>query len=213
MFYGVSHIDIPVSDLDRATSLWRDAIGCQEFKRGEGFIDLDSGSIRLRLVQVERVEHPVSVRVTVRDVPEAYATLVQAGAQPLYEAIRTPALELMASVADPDGHSIVLWRELTEDEYDFVPELPKEGEWHSDAEALLVKLLGHVPALFRALARRKATRNIEYLAATDRSAVTREHVIRGFILSSARITRYRLVDPLKHCGIDPERYQAEFESD
>jgi catechol 2,3-dioxygenase-like lactoylglutathione lyase family enzyme len=213
MFYGVSHLDIPVTDLDRARSFWRDVIGCTEVKQGEGFADLDSGSIRLRLLQVARVEHPVSVRVAVRDVAEAYAALVQAGARPLYEAMRTPALELMACVADPDGHSIVLWRELTEDEYDFVPDLPKEGEWRAEAEELLVKLLAHVPALFRALARRKVTRNVEYLASTDHSPVTREHVIRGYILSSARITRYRLVEPLKRCGIDPERYRAEFETD
>lgn len=212
MFYGVSHLDIPVTDLARAAALWRDVIGCQEAKQGDGFVDLDSGSIRLRLVQVARVEHPVSVRVSVRDVPEAYATLLQAGARPLYEVMRTPALELTASVADPDGHSIVLWRELTEDEYDFVPALPKEGEWLADAEELLIKLLAHVPALFRALARRKVTRNVEYLAATDHSPVTREHVIRGYILSSAKITRYRLVEPLQRCGIDPERYRAEFDA-
>ena len=76
-----------------------------------------------------------------------------------------------------------------------------------------MQLLAYVPALFRALARRKVTRNVEHLASSDRSPVTREHVIRGYILSSARITRHRLVEPLRHCGIDPERYRAEFETD
>ncbi|MFO7653172.1 MAG: hypothetical protein R6X25_05045, partial [Candidatus Krumholzibacteriia bacterium] len=55
-------------------------------------------------------------------------------------------------------------RRLTEDEWNFVPELPKQGEWYPDAEDLLQRLLGHVPALFRMLARRKVTRVVEELA-------------------------------------------------
>jgi catechol 2,3-dioxygenase-like lactoylglutathione lyase family enzyme len=211
MFFGVSHVDVPVTDLARAVAFWRGVIGLNEARRGDGFVDLDSGSVTLRLIQVPHVEHPVSLRVNVPDVQAAYDILVRAGAQPQYEPMRTPALELLASVLDPDGHKVVVWRELTEDEYDFVPALPKEGEWEKPAEALLVALLAHVPALFRALARRKVTRNVEYLASTARSAVTREHVIRGYILSSAKITRYRLVEPLRQCGVDPEKYRAEFD--
>ena len=52
---------------------------------------------------------------------------------------------------------------------------------------------------------------VEFLAGEDRSIVTREHVIRGYILSSAKITRYRLVEPLRAEGIDPDKYQAEFD--
>jgi catechol 2,3-dioxygenase-like lactoylglutathione lyase family enzyme len=212
MFFGVSHIDIPVADLARAQAFWGDALGLNPAKRGEGFVDLDSGSVLLRLVEVGRVEHPVSVRVNVRDVQAAYDALLQAGARSLYEPMRTPALELVACVADPDGHSVAVWRELTEDEYGFTPELPKQGEWQADSEALLKSLLSPVPALFRALARRKVTRVVEELAGNDRSPVTREHVIRGYILSSAKITRYRLIEPLRENGIDPDRYRDEFEA-
>lgn len=210
MFFGLSHVDVPVTNLDRAEAFWKDVVGFREAKRGEGFVDLDAGTAAMRLVQVARVEHPVSLRVNVSDVRGAYDVLLKAGGRPLYEPLRTTSLELVASVADPDGHSVLVWRELTEDEYDFVPDLPKEGEWREDAEALLVALLGHVPALFRALARRKVTRIIEELA--GRSQVTREHVIRGYILSSAKITRYRLVEPLRKQGIDPDRYREEFEA-
>jgi predicted enzyme related to lactoylglutathione lyase len=212
MFYGVSHVDLPVTDLKRAERFWIDIVGLAAGKRGEGFVDLDSGSITLRLVEVARVEHPVSLRVSVRDVQAAYDALLAAGARPLYEPMRTPGLELMASVADLDGHTLGLWRDLTEDEYGFTPELPKQGEWQADSEALLKSLLSHVPALFRALARRKVTRVVEELAGNDHSPVTREHVIRGYILASAKITRYRLIEPLRKCGIDPDSYREEFDA-
>lgn len=212
MFFGVSHVDVPVTDLARAEHFWGGTVGLQPARRGEGFVDLDSGSVTLRLVQVARVEHPATLRVNVRDVPGAFAALQAAGARALYEPMRTPALELVACVADPDGNSVILWRELTEDEYGFTPELPKQGEWQADAEALLVALLAHVPALFRALARRKVTRVVEELADNDHSSVTREHVIRGYILSSAKITRYRLIEPLRKNGIDPDHYRAEFDA-
>jgi len=213
MFYGVTHVDVPVTDLARAERFWGGIIGLRETKRGEGFLDLDSGSVVLRLIQVSRVEHPVSLRVHVHHVETACEMLVKAGGKLLYEPLRTPALELVGNVADPDGNAVFVWRDLTEDEYGFTPDLPKEGEWHKDAEELLLALLAHVPALFRALARRKITRIVEELAGYDRSPVTREHVIRGYILSSAKITRYRLVEPLRRCGIDPDRYRAEFETD
>lgn len=212
MFYGVTHIDVPVTDLSRAAAFWRDLIGLKEARRGEGFIDLDSGSVLVRLLQVSSVEHPASVRLQVRDVQAAYEALCAGGARALYEPMRTPALELVATVADPDGNTVAAWRELTEDEYGFVPELPKNGAWHADADQLLVSLLSHVPALFRALARRKVTRVVEEIAGNDRAAVTREHVIRGYILASAKITRYRLVEPLRAHGIDPNRYKAEFDA-
>lgn len=40
MFFGVSHLVMPVTDLERAASLWRDVIGFAESRRGEGYLDL-----------------------------------------------------------------------------------------------------------------------------------------------------------------------------
>lgn len=105
----------------------------------------------------------------------------------------------------------MLWRALTEDEWGFVPDLPKQGEWYPDAEALLQRLLSHVPALFRMLARRKTTRVIEQLAREAKSPVTRELVIKGYITSSAKVTRYRLVEPLRAEGINPDDYREDFD--
>ena len=212
MFFGVSHLLVPVTDLERACTLWRDVMGFAESRRGEGYRDIDSGNVLIRLMQVPAVESRLSMRLAVRNVREAHDALVAWGAASRYEPMRTPELEEMACVDDPDGHSIVLWRELTEDEWSFVPELPKqEGEWYPDAEQLLQRLLRHVPALFRMLARRKTTRVIELLAKEAQRPVTRELVIKGFITASAKVTRYRLVEPLRAEGINPGDYQAEFD--
>ncbi|MEP7099780.1 MAG: DUF2621 family protein [Burkholderiales bacterium] len=105
-----------------------------------------------------------------------------------------------------------MWRPLSEDEYDAVPELPKKLVWASDADALLKQLLQGVPALFRALARRKVARVVEELSARSRF-VTREEVIRGYILASPRVTRGRSRKPLIDAGIDVDRYQADWDAD
>jgi catechol 2,3-dioxygenase-like lactoylglutathione lyase family enzyme len=212
MFFGVTHVDLPVTDIARSEAFWGKLIGLKEVKRGEGFLDLDSGSVILRLVQVPSVSRPVTLRVHVGNVEAAFETLVKAGGRALYESQRTPALEVEAHVADPDGNAVIVWRELSEDEYGFVPELPKEGEWQEDAEKLLIELLAYVPALFRSMARRKVTKVIEEVAGWEKSAVTREHVIRGYILASAKIKRNRLIEPLKQCGIDPEKYKEDFDA-
>lgn len=211
MFFGISHLAMPTTDLERTSRLWRDVIGFAEARRGDGYVDLETGGSTLRLMQVQIVESRVSVRVQVSNVAQAYQTLLAADTASRYAPMKTPELEEMACVTDPDGHAIVLWRALTEDEWGFVPELPKQGEWTADAEELLKRLLAHVPALFRMLARRKTTRVIEQMAAEAHSPVTRELVIKGYITASAKVTRYRLVEPLRAEGIDPGKYQAEFD--
>jgi len=211
MFYGISHIDLPVSNIERASKFWRDVIGLTEIKRGEGFIDLDSGNMAIRLIQVSEVKNPVSLRIPVHNLQTAYELILKANTKSAYEPMRTDNLEEIACVTDEDGHSIILWRLLTEDEWDFVPQLPKEGEWYPDAEELLKRLLSYVPAMFRGLARRKVTKVVEMLAKEDHSAVTREHAIKGYITSSAKVTRGRLIEPLKKEGINPDDYKEEFD--
>ena len=211
MFFGISHLIVPVTALDASAALWGDVMGFTAVQRGEGFVDMDTGSATLRLLQVQKVESSVSLRLQVSDVTAAYGALLAAGAASRYAPMKTPQLEEMACVSDADGHAIVLWRALSEDEWGFVPELPKQGEWLPDAEDLLKRLLAHVPALFRMLARRKTTRVIEQLAAEAHSLVTQEWVIKGYITASAKITRFRLVEPLRAEGINPDDYRAEFE--
>jgi catechol 2,3-dioxygenase-like lactoylglutathione lyase family enzyme len=209
--FGISHVDMPVSDLVRSEKIFVDVLGFHVKKRGDGWIDLDAGACTLRLVRTRKVEHPVTVRVLTSDVDGVLRSLRAHGATLMYPPTRTPAQELIAQVSDPDGHGIIVWRELTEDEYDFVPEVPKAMTWMPEAESLLQSLLASVPALFRALARRKVARTTEDLAGAS-NLVTREHVIRGYILASAKITRYRLRQPLVDHGINPAHYAAEFEA-
>ena len=211
MFFGVSHLVVPVSNLEHSAKLWRDVMGFSVSTQGEEFLDVDSGNVAIRLIQVANVESRLSLRISVRDVAQAFEQLVAGGAAARYAPMRTPENEEIACVNDPDGHAIVFWRTLTEDELDFVPDLPKQGQWYPDAEALLKRLLAHVPALFRMLARRKTTRVIETLANEANSPVTRELVIKGYITASAKITRFRLVEPLRAEGINPDDYRAEFE--
>ncbi len=211
MFFGVSHVVLQVSNLKSATDFWSGVMGFAIAKQGEDFADIDTGNVAIRLLQVSRVETRSSLRLSVFQVNEAYRTLLKHGATSRYEPQKTPDLEEMACVSDPDGHTIILWRALNEDEWGFVPDLPKQGEWYPDAEHLLKRLLSHVPAVFRMLARRKTTRVIEMLAAEMKSPVTRDIVIRGYITASAKVTRFRLVEPLKAEGIDPGQYREEFE--
>ena len=211
MFHGISHVDIQVIDLETTRKLWNDVIGFSIKREGEGYVELDSGNMTIRLIEVPGIEQTTTVRLSVANVSKAYQKLIKHGATSRYEPMDTPDLEKIACVIDSNGHAIILWRALSEDEWGFVPELPKTGEWYPDAEELVVNLLSHVPAFFRMLARRKVTRVVEELAREENSAVTREHVIKGYITASAKATRSRLIEPLKAEGIDPEDYQAEFD--
>jgi len=69
MFFGISHLVLPCSDLEKATQLWRDVIGFRAARSGEGYVDIDTGSALLRLLQVPKVESQTSLRLQVADVP------------------------------------------------------------------------------------------------------------------------------------------------
>jgi len=211
MFHGVSHIDLQAVNLELSRQFWTETIGFSIKSRGDGFVEVDSGNVAIRLIEVPAIEQTATVRLSVANVSETYQKLLRAGAVQRYEPMKTPEQEKIACVTDHNGHSIILWRALSEDEWDYVPELPKTGEWYPDAEELVVNLLSHVPAFFRMLARRKVTRVVEGLAQDDNSPVTREHVIKGYITSSAKVTRSRLIEPLKAEGINPEDYQDDFD--
>jgi len=211
VFFGVSDLDVPVSDLERSLRLYAGATGFPVMKRGEGFAVVDAGGVRLRLVHTRSPEHRTSLRLSTSDVAGAIEVFARAGATRLYAPMKTPQQELVAAVRDPDGHTVYLWRDLTEDEYDFEPALPKELTWEKPAEELLQALLKRVPALFRALARYRVTKEAESLAEKTRR-VGREEVIRGFILASPRVTRSRNRKPLVELGIDADKYQADWDA-
>lgn len=213
MIFGLSHVDIFVRELARAERFWVEGTGFSVRRRAEGFVDVDAGNALLRIAVVARPSGRAHVRLQSNDVEADARRLVDAGGTLLYEPMRTEALELVATVACPDGHSVYVCRELTEDEYGFVPELPTTAAWTPPAEVLLKGLLGHVPALFRGLARRKVTRNAEHLALhTGRGVVDEDTVVRAYILSNAKITRDRVRAPLLAHGYNPEDYPDELEA-
>lgn len=212
VFFGISHVNVPVTDLARARRFYAEALGFEVKAEGDGYVDLDAGTVRLRLVETRSAQHKVDLRVQSQRVESALDLLVSRGARLLQAATRTPDQQLIGAVHDPDGHTLHVWRELSEDEYDFVPELPKRLVWHPEAEELLKSLLKSVPALFRMLARHKVAAMSEELASATR-LVTREEVIRGFILASPKVTRGRNRKPLIDHGIDVERYRADWEAD
>ncbi len=211
VFLGVSHLDLSVRDLARAQALYVDVLGLSVHRAGEGWVDLDSGTVRLRLIEVAQPKETASLRIQVNDVEGAYRHLLAQDLRDLSEPMRTPELELVASVVDPDGHTLHLWRPLSEDEYGFDPELPTEMTWEPEATVLLQSMLKSVPALFRGLARRKVTKNAEWYAQST-NRVTCDHVVRAFIISNAKVNRERAKKPLIDHGYNPEDYHDEFES-
>ncbi|WP_224240103.1 DUF2621 family protein [Hyalangium gracile] len=209
MIFGLSHVDVPVTNLEAALRLYGGGLGFSERRRGPGFVDLDGSSCLLRLVETRQVEHPVTLRLSVGDVEVVARALTDAGARELYAPMRMEG-EFLAQVADADGNALIVWRELSEDERGVVPALPTELTWEPEAEELLKSLLQRVPVFFRAMARRRVTANAEHLASATRR-VERLHVIRSYVLSSARVTRYRLRKPLQEHGISPDDFREEFE--
>lgn len=211
--FGLSHIALPVRDLEVAARLYRDALGFAERGRCDEWLELDAGgTVALRLVGSARPDARASLRIQSPTIEATRAALIAAGCTAVGELARTPDQELTATVRDPDGHLLELWRPLSEDEYDVAPPLPTELTWTPDAEALLQALLKRVPALFRGLARRRVVRVAEELAERTK-LVTREEVIRGYILASPRVTRERNRQPLIDLGIDVERYAADWRAD
>ena len=76
MFHGISHVDVQVVDLDKARHLWADIIGFSVNREGEGFTELDSGNMAIRLIQVPSIEQTATLRLSVANVAEAYQHLL-----------------------------------------------------------------------------------------------------------------------------------------
>lgn len=129
----------------------------------------------------------------------------------LYAAERA-GLELQATCADPDGNRVVLVRELTEDEYAEPVDLPTTTTWRPEARELLLGLLRHVPALFRALARRRITKNAEHLARSEAARIDERTVVRAYIVSNSKATRERVRAPLREYGYDVNDFLDDFNS-
>jgi catechol 2,3-dioxygenase-like lactoylglutathione lyase family enzyme len=214
MFFGVSHIELPVRDLSASQDFYVEGLGLTCSAQGEDWVDLDGCTVILRLKQVKQSAAPVTLRVQSNSLEEARDHLIKLGAQVLCDIERTPELTLFTILRDADDHRIMIWRNLSEDEYGFDPQLPKEKDWHPDAEELLHALLKSVPALFRSMARKRITKTAETMTAenVNTESVDKDTVVRASILSTLSFMRHKLHEPLRELGYDPNDYQEEFDA-
>ncbi|CAG9621857.1 DUF2621 family protein [Sutcliffiella rhizosphaerae] len=83
--------------------------------------------------------------------------------------------------------------------------------WPDDLKLLLEELVSPVPELFRDIARQKIAGKIGELAYQEKAKeITREHVIRGYILATPKRDHKFLIKKLEHLNIDRTPYQHLF---
>lgn len=212
VFFGLSHVDVEVRSVDRASAALTLACGFSVAQQGAGFCDIETGSGLVRFIETTTVTRTASLRLQVADVVEAHRRLLHAGYRRHYDPERLEA-EVVASVLDDDGNVFRVWRPLTEDERDAPVPLPTTRVWTDETTHLLQSLLKQVPALFRGLARRKVTREVEALSEAEGTAIDRRLVVRGFIRSNAPFTRrLRTEGPLRAHGFDPADFKTDYDA-
>ena len=117
---GVGQIALPVTDLERAITFYRDLLGLRFlFRAPPGLAFLQCGGVRLMLSQRAPGSDEAAAGVVyyrVPDLPLAYATLKDRGARFVDEPHRIARLEdhelWMVFLRDPDEHLLGLMAEL-----------------------------------------------------------------------------------------------------
>jgi len=203
VIFGLTHVELPVLDLARARALWSEEIGLAVVHEGPGFVEVDGGSLGIRLVAAPEVTHRAVLHLQASEVEVATARLVSAGCALLQGPLRLDGTKLEARVELPDGHVVVLWRDLSEDELDAPPKLPTTTAWAPDAVEALNALLAVVPAPFRDLARRAAVKRAEQGCPPE--GVDRRRAAAGFYQATPAFMRSRAHAPLRELGFDPAR--------
>ncbi|WP_124726599.1 DUF2621 family protein [Staphylospora marina] len=99
-----------------------------------------------------------------------------------------------------DGKSILDWEEY------YIRETIHM--WSEEQKVLLNELVEPVPRMFRDVAKQKIAAKIGELALKDRAReVTRDHIIRGYILATPKRDHKWLIKTLKKNGIDLTPYK------
>ncbi len=104
IFFGQRQIDLPVSDLERSLRIFHLATGLPLGQCGDGWVEVDGGSVRLRLVLTRQPERG-AIRFHAPSVSGALGALIAAGATPLHDPRRTSAQELVGAGAFLDWKS------------------------------------------------------------------------------------------------------------
>jgi lactoylglutathione lyase len=119
---SLDYLVLVVSDLARSERFWREVIGAHHDHTSGPYAQFRLGDVRLGLFAAEAMSEtlgrPVAVPDSglagfeigflVDDVDEAFATLVEAGAEPVTAPADRPWGQRTAYVSDPDGYLIEL---------------------------------------------------------------------------------------------------------
>jgi len=208
MLLGVSHLELPVRSLDRARAFWVDLAAFEILAEGPGYLDVEGHGAILRLVEGASAEG-VTLHCQTAQVEESLATLIAGGAR-LLRAAGEHDGRWLGTLETEDGHRLTLWRRLREsDRAEPVPLLTSRP-WTAAAEALANRLLAHVPASFRDLARAGTIAEAEYLT-PDEAEVGNLEVVRATIRSTPRILRERLRPAFQEEGLDLDAFPGDLQ--
>jgi methylmalonyl-CoA/ethylmalonyl-CoA epimerase len=114
---AIGQILVPVNDVDRAVSFYRDTLGLRFLFQypGMGFFDCNGIRLLLGVPEEGQTFGPVTIYYQVNDLDGAVAALEGRGVTfefPAHVVHRTESTELwMAALKDPDGNPVVLMSE------------------------------------------------------------------------------------------------------
>ena len=193
-----------VRELDAAARFCREALGLPERERGEGFAVFDSGAVALRLVAAAH-DGATILELATSGLEEAAAALLSHPGVAAGGPTRRAGAREERGLRAPHGLSLVLARQLSEDELPEPPPLPASLPWRAEATSLLQALLRLVPAELRDLARRKATEASEVVAVeAGEVEVAVAHAVRGLLRATPAFQQPRLLEELARRGLAPE---------
>lgn len=116
---GLDLVTLLVADLAASTRFYRDVLGLSVVKDKDGYVELESGGVRLALysraalaklltVAEDRLGR-IDLSFRVDDADRAFSDLVERGAEPLVSPRTTPWGHRMAFVRDPEGNLIEVY--------------------------------------------------------------------------------------------------------
>jgi catechol 2,3-dioxygenase-like lactoylglutathione lyase family enzyme len=109
-------VSLLVEDMPSATRFYRDVLGLSAIKDKDGYVELESGGVRLALysraalakllgVPEDRLG-PIDLSFRVDDADRAFSELVERGAEPLAAPRTMPWGHRLGFVRDPEGNLI-----------------------------------------------------------------------------------------------------------
>jgi catechol 2,3-dioxygenase-like lactoylglutathione lyase family enzyme len=116
---GLTHLALPVRDVDRAAAFYAGVFGAVEVFRGPGFVQMQTPGAWDALVLEERPDPPSPVAgfhfgfrlIDPADVDEAARLVVRAGGEVVERGEFVPG-EPYLFARDPDGYTVEIWYEL-----------------------------------------------------------------------------------------------------